>query len=445
MATARRRGKTDSFLVTSYQGYMDDGRQVRRTTTFRAPPGSSPAKQQKLADAFAHEWEMKIRGTTCLNENQKFSQLFDWYYEQIAPSTIKQTTLRGNRASLERHVLPALGHMKIKDISPQVLDQLFQKLYNSGYKQEFFRLRDYAALGAIKQKTWLEQHGVSNNIQWKLKNGHSCKRKTAEKIAAALELPLVAIFEDATPKQGLSGTTVHKIKIDLSAIFTAAMKKGILSRNPCHLATTPKKDTPKAACLDEQQARALLQACAMQDDRQFETLINLLLATGLRVGEAAALHWNDIDFKHDVLHVGHTLVRMDGQFLRQSPKNASSDRFIKLPRFASKMLREHKLQQGGGEIVFANLHGDYLHRNQLSYKLKQVLKAAGLPLNVHIHTLRHSNASLLINADIAAKAVADALGHASTKTTLDTYAHVFAETRARNAQAVEMALFRKAK
>ena len=444
MATARRRGKTDSFLVTSYQGYTEDGQQVRRTTTFRAPPGASPAKQQKLADAFAHEWEAKIRGAVALDENKKFSQLFTWYFEQIAPSTIKQTTLRGNRASLEKHVLPALGHMKIKDISAPVLDNLFQELYKSGYKLEYFRLRDAAALDGIKYREWIERHGVTANTLWKLKTGHTCRRVTAEKITAALDTTLAALFEDATKKQGLSGTTVHKIKIDLSAIFTAATKKGILSRNPCLLATTPKKDTPKAACLDERQARDLLDACAQQDDRQFETLITLLLATGLRVGEATALHWEDVDFQHDVLHVGNTLVRMDGQFLRQPPKTASSDRYIKLPGFAAKALREHKLRQGGGNIIFTNLHGDYLHRNQLSAKLKRVLQAAGLPPDVHIHTLRHSNASLLINADITAKAVADALGHASTKTTLDTYSHIFAETRARNAQAVEMALFKKA-
>lgn len=150
MATARRRGKTDSFLVTSYQGYTDNGQQVRKTTTFRAPSGASPAKQQKLADAFAHEWEAKIRGATCLDENQKFSQLFTWYFEQIAPSTVKQTTLRGNRASLEKHVMSALGHMKIRDISPQVLDRLFQELYTNGYKLEYFRLRDAAALDGIR-------------------------------------------------------------------------------------------------------------------------------------------------------------------------------------------------------------------------------------------------------------------------------------------------------
>jgi integrase len=440
MATARRRGKTDSFLVTSYQGYTDDGRQVKRTTTFRAPPGSSPAKQQKLADAFTHEWEMKIRGAVCLNENQKFSQLFDWYFTQIAPNTVKQTTLQCNKVNLEKHVMPALGHLKIKDITPQALDLLFQELHANGNISEHFRLKVGVLDDTITQKWLSQQTGIApSTIANAVHRG--CRRVTAERIAAALERSVKDIFDDVSPKQGLSGTTVHKCKIDLSAIFTAATRKGLISRNPCLLATTPPKDTPKAAYLTEQQALALLNACALQNDRQFEMLVTLLLATGLRVGEATALHWDGVNFQTGVLHVGYTLANINGAFVRQPPKTTSSDRFIKLPDFALQLLREHKLRQGGGDIVFTNAHGGYLHRNQLSAKLKKVLATAGLPSDVHIHTLRHTNASLLINANISAKVVADALGHATVKTTDDVYSHVFAETRARNAQAVEMALF----
>ena len=55
---------------------------------------------------------------------------------------------------------------------------------------------------------------------------------------------LKKLFDDVTENHGLSGATVNKIKLNLSAIFTAAVKKEILRRNPCRLATPPKIAKP---------------------------------------------------------------------------------------------------------------------------------------------------------------------------------------------------------
>lgn len=94
--------------------------------------------------------------------------------------------------------------------------------------------------------------------------------------------------------------------------------------------------------------------------------------------------------------------------------------------------------------VFTNLTGGYLCGTNLNTKLKPILKAAGLP-DIHLHSLRHTHASLLINSDVTAKVIANRLGHANTKTTLDTYSHVFAASEVKAMQAVEMALFKQAK
>lgn len=64
--------------------------------------------------------------------------------------------------------------------------------------------------------------------------------------------------------------------------------------------------------------------------------------------------------------------------------------------------------------------------------------------SMRFHDLRHIHASLLINSNVAARVIADRLGHSTTKTTLDTYSHVFAESEVKAMQAIDMALFRKA-
>jgi integrase len=97
-------------------------------------------------------------------------------------------------------------------------------------------------------------------------------------------------------------------------------------------------DTPPAAFLDEEQAKVLLTACHEQSDFQLEIIINLFLAAGIRAGELTALHWDDLDDKTGVLFVQHTLVRLNGAFVRQSTKTADSTRRIVLPGVYLKLL-----------------------------------------------------------------------------------------------------------
>ena len=59
------------------------------------------------------------------------------------------------------------------------------------------------------------------------------------------------------------------------------------------------------------------------------------------------------------------------------------------------------------------------------YRFKLILKANNLPLDLNVHSLRHTNASLLIAQGVDVRTVASLLGHAQASTTLDIYAHAF--------------------
>ena len=60
-----------------------------------------------------------------------------------------------------------------------------------------------------------------------------------------------------------------------------------------------------------------------------------------------------------------------------------------------------------------------------TYRFKLILKANSLPLDLNVHSLRHTNASLLIAQGVDVRTVASLLGHAQASTTLDIYAHAF--------------------
>lgn len=451
MASIRKRG--DTFTITAYMGYDEQGRQRKKTTTYRPPDGVTPGKAEKLAKQYAAVWEEKIRGYVALDENRTLSELAEWYYSTVAPSVLKPKTLENYKGEIERHILPYIGREKLKNISPPMLDRLFSDLQKGGNLQTHFRLKDKSLFDGIKREPFYEKAGVSRSILFHVLSGKTTRKENAEKIAAALDMKLEQAFDDVTEK-GLTGATVNKIKLNLSAIFTAAVKKEIMRRNPCKLATPPKVDTKPAEFLNEQQCHIFLQALHEQNDFQFEVICNLFLATGMRSGELCALHWEDINLETGLLYIQHTLVRMNGEFRRDTPKTSGSERRIVLPEYIIELLKQHKKRQalerfkaGSSwkvpDAVFTNGAGNYFIGANLNVRLKKICRKAGLP-DIHVHSLRHTHASLLINSNVTARVIADRLGHSTTKTTLDTYSHVFAESEAKAMQAIDMALFRKA-
>ncbi len=451
MASIRKRG--NSFTITCYCGYDDKGKQIKKTTTFHPPENVTPGKAEKLAKQYAAVWEDKIRGYVSLDENRTLKELAEWYYTTVAPSVLKPQTLINYRGEIERHILPAIGREKLKNITPPMLDSLFAELQRNGNVEKHYSLKIDSLFATMTRKELSEKSGVSLSTLSGLNSGKkkTCNQHTAENIASALEIPLNKVF-DSVGNAGMTGATVNKIKLNLSAIFTAAVKKEIMRRNPCKLATPPKVDTLPAEFLDENQSRVFLDALHKQDDFQFEVICNLFIATGMRSGELCALYWEDINLETGLLYIGHTLIREKGGiFHRDTPKTPESERRIVLPQYIIDLLKKHKTQQAKNRMkagivwkvpdaVFTNTVGNYLIGANLNVKLKRVCKSAGLPA-IHLHTLRHTHASLLINSNVTARVIADRLGHSTTKTTLDTYSHVFAESEAKAMHAIDMALF----
>lgn len=442
MASIRKRG--NSYTVTAYMGYDEQGRQLKRTTTFHPPNGVSAKKAEKLARQYATVWEADIRGRVDLNENRSFADLAEWYYTTVAPSVLKPNTLQRYRDEVEQHIMPRLGREKLKNITPAMLDKLFMDLQNEGNLERKFLLRQEIGLGGMSRESFAQLADISRSTVSAALQGDTLRKSSAEKFAAALHLPPEKVFEEVTVRRGLSGATAKKIFANVSAIFSAAVKKEIMLRNPCALATAPRIDTAPAVYLDDGQCRRFLQLLHDFGDPAFAVFCNLMLATGLRPGECAALHWEDLDLPHCELYIRYTLVRIGGHLVRQTPKTLRSRRRILLPDHIVAMLAEHRRREAGKPnlhgAVFCNRRGDYCDPINLNARLKQVLRGSDLP-EIHLHSLRHTHASLLINSNVASRVIADRLGHSSTATTLNIYGHVFAESERKAMRVIETSLF----
>lgn len=173
-------------------------------------------------------------------------------------------------------------------------------------------------------------------------------------------------------------------------------------------------------------------------DIKYETYFKLVLATGLRRGEACGLKWRDINWSKRTIHVQRGVVKLSHQeSITKDPKTASGDRMVYLSKEMCQLLKAWRKECEWDRAQTANEtvnEDDYLFRQPngkpmnpctFTYRFKLILKANNLPLDLNVHSLRHTNASLLISQGVDVRTVASLLGHAQASTTLDIYAHAF--------------------
>jgi len=456
IASIRRRG--NSFTITTSLGYDKNGKQIRKFTTYTPPADVAPRKALKLAHQHAILWEDKIKGYISLDENRTFHDLAEWYFENIAPMALKESVTLDNKEIIDTYVLPTIGREKLKNITPQMLDVLFRSLLTNGKVKQVFKLKNLKIIARGTKTDIARKIGLSRHTVQRASFGYNIDQESAEKIAGCLDKKFDEIFTPASESRELAPGTVSRIRRSLSAIFSTAVRKEIMRRNPVLNTESIKYRRYAESFLDEQQAILLLRALKEHKNTQFSTMITALLMTGMRGGELCGLKWDSVDLDKGIIYIRATLAYNRGNKTRgkekytlQTPKTITSERYIAIPSTLVDMLKRQKINQekkkvayGQGWIergtVFCTTNGDYYSESWLNVQFKRLAQQLELPSNTHIHSLRHTTASLLINGGESAKAVAEQLGHTTTAITNDLYAHIFASSKIKTMQVLEMKL-----
>jgi len=240
----------------------------------------------------------------------------------------------------------------------------------------------------------------------------------------------------------LHSSTLHPRSVShhratLRRALADAVRDGLVVRNVAALARPPSVPDVERAWLTTDQVRTLL---ASTEGDRLHALWALGASAGLRIGEALALAWDDVDTDAATLTVRSTLHREAGEWVVREPKTRSSRRTVPLTPLAVAALRAHELRQAQEQLahgtrrrglVFTTPEGRPLHGTNVLPALYAALEAAGLP-RVTFHGLRHSAASLMLEAGVPMKVVSELLGHSTLRVTADLYSHV-APTLARDA------------
>lgn len=236
-------------------------------------------------------------------------------------------------------------------------------------------------------------------------------------------------------------STLRLIHNTAQMIFRDARRYEVIVKDPTEFAVMPKAPDTIAeklpAFLDREQLIEFLNACKKRPEQDY-TMFLLLAYTGLRIGEAMALCWEDIDFESHTLQVNKTLFRIGGSFKLTTPKTKRSKRVVDLPGTAITVLKAHRRKQAEQRLAA----GRYWHKPEnfifttpktpgeptnipfWNRRITAILKVCpGLP-KIHPHSFRHTHASLLAEAGIPLEEIVDRLGHSTDKVTRQIYLHV---------------------
>jgi integrase len=177
-------------------------------------------------------------------------------------------------------------------------------------------------------------------------------------------------------------------------------------------------------------------------------IVELALATGTRRGELCGLQWGDIDLDRGVLRVERSVEETKAGLRLKAPKTKRGRRNITLGESAVAMLRTHKIKQleirlvlGLGKIadstlVFSTIDGELLRPGNVTRAWSRAMPRLGKTF----HSLRHTHASMLINAGVDILTISRRLGHSKAAITLDVYGHLIGGADEAAAAAIEGAL-----
>lgn len=158
----------------------------------------------------------------------------------------------------------------------------------------------------------------------------------------------------------------------------------------------------------------------------------LSMYTGLRIGEVCALRWEDVDLQQAIIHIRHTVCRIqnvghNGTVLVSGPpKTQSSYRDIPIPSPLFSLLHQHSLQSLSAYV--ASESENFVSPRTLDARFQNLLKRSGLS-HINFHALRHTFATRCIEAGVDIKSLSEILGHANVAITLNTYVHSSMETK----------------
>ena len=359
MAQPKRRGQGEGSI---YQ--RKDGRWVGEVTLENGRRKPLYGKTRKeVAEKLNAALQAQKQGTLATGPQQKLKDYLDQWLEEVHKPTVRLSSYAKYRRTLDRHILPGLGHIQLQKLTPQHVQKLYASKLQEGLSPKTVRLIHAVLHQALK-----------NAVRWNLVPRNVCDAVSLPKQTTQREMQVLTKEQAQTLLETAKG---HR----LEALLTLAVATGM--------------------------RRGELLALRWQD-------INF---------ETRSLHiCRSVSFL-----TGHGFVESEPKTTRSRRNITLPLFALEALRVHRTRQLEVRLQAGkkweDHDVVFCNTLGGFLNTSTLFKLFTALLKDAGLP-HMRFHDLRHSAATILLAMGAHPKVVQELLGHSQISMTLDIYSHV---------------------
>ena len=243
----------------------------------------------------------------------------------------------------------------------------------------------------------------------------------------------------------LSPSTVRRVHAALHRAFRDAVRWDLINRNPADSADPPKLRANRRVELTTWSADELARFLRHVGHDPLYPLWMLLATTGMRRGEVLGLRWCDIALDRGEAAVRQTVVSHNYKIDISEPKTARGRRVIALDEYTVQRLRSLKKQEcpsSEANLLFHYRTGNPINPIDISKRFIELSREAGLP-RIRLHDLRHTHATLALQAGIHPKIVSERLGHSTISFTLDVYSHAIPHLQKEAAGQIASLLFPK--
>lgn len=444
-----RKGKDGdivSYTIRVYHGYDGNGNRLKPyTTTYKPDKRMSPKRIEKELNRRALQFEEQCTQGYRLDNKQTFAEYAEYVIQLKERSGIKHNTIYSYRKLAER-INQGIGHLKLSDIRPQHLNELYSQLSKSGLREgagiatALTAPEGNTVLAArLKQfgttyKAIAEKAGISENTVANAVHGKNIAADKAEAIAAALGVKTAALFEVKKDMQPLSNKTILEHHRFISVVMAQAEKELLIPYNPAAKATPPKSLEKEANYFDIEDIKRIRDCLALEPIK-WQTAVHLLLITGARRGEILGLKWNCVDWANNQIYIcNNMLYSPDIGIYETTPKTQTSQRYVKLPIQTMELLKNYRhwqLEQQAAHgdkwkntnFVFTQENGEPMNPTSLTGYCTDFSRRYGLP-HINPHAFRHTMVSVLYFNGVDSISISRRLGHSKVSTTTDKYGHI---------------------
>jgi integrase len=353
----------NSYRIQLYVGTGPDGKPRRHTEVFRG----------RVGDLKKHVAELVTRlnkGVPIPSGRLTVAEHLQRWLDGYVRTNCSARTFEGYESIINRHLIPALGHLQLKDLQPATI----QAFYGTACQQ-------------VSARTVHHYHRVLfQSLKYAVRQEY-LGRNPAE-------------FTD--PPSALK-KTMRTLKVEIDRYGNVVTDE-----------VTPFLKTAQ--------------------DSPYYPVIYTALSSGLRQAELLGLRWRDINLHEASISVQQVLFKRRGVCVFKQPKTDRSRRLVNMtPKLAlylaSYRAERQKLYQQFDEpltldsLVFTNAQGKPVDPSVLSHDFARTVKRAGHS-GVRFHDLRHTFASLMLMRGAKPKVISEALGHSSVAFTMDVYSHI---------------------